>query len=198
MRVQINTKQIAPDLFQKLNDHAGHDLGRYPCVWLDLTSVSPALSQALLDASKVPGSGVQMEDSKSTSPTAKPTLGEGALRLRYRIAHNGLLSCENNTLALRNWFATHPEAKLNAATVDKVIFAEIEHELLWEPQHPGHQFWLRKFQPLPPKPPVEPKTKPLPRLPNGEKRLPIPSSPADLAKASLTQVQDYRDRLRKI
>jgi len=200
MRVKINPKEIAPGLLQQINDVAGHghDLSRYPCVWIDLEQF-PTLSQALLDAAKTPDSGVVMEE--STSPTKPKTtakteeLSEGAQRLRYHVNVNGLLSCENNSRAIRSWFQQHPEAKFDKNTVDRVIFAEIEHELLWEPQHPGHQFWVRKFQPLPKPPVVEPKPKLLPRLPNGEKRLPIPSTEAELHKASLVQVKDYRDRL---
>jgi hypothetical protein len=205
MRVRINPKQIAPDLLQKINGVAGygHDLSRYPRVFLDL-EYFPTLSDVLLAAAKTPDSGVVMEE--STSPTkpktiAKPTetkpepLTEGALRLRCHVNVNGLISCENNTLAIRSWFQQHPEAKFDKDTIDKVIFDEIEHELLWEPDHAGHAFWVRKFQPLPPAPVVEPKPKPLPRVPNGEKRLPIPSTEADLRKASVDQIRDYRDRL---
>ena len=208
MRFQIDPKQIAPDLLQKLNEHFGQDLSRYSSVQIDSSraSLSSDLSEALLNAAKTGGFGVVMEESKSTPPTAKPTeaksevkpeLSEGALRLRYHNSVNGLISCENNALAIRNWFAEHPEAKLDAATVDRVVFSEIEHELLWEPQNPGHEFWVRRFNPPPPKPVEPPKPKSWGRLPNGEKRLPIPSTETDLAKASLAQVEDYRDRLRK-
>jgi hypothetical protein len=202
MRVRFNPREIAPGLLQQVNDVVGQNLGKYPCVHIDLEQFL-AISDALLAAAKKPDSGVVLIEESKTSPTKPKTtvkteeLSEGAQRLRYHVNVNGLLSCENNARAIRNWFSQHPEAKFDAATVDKVIFDLIEDELLWEPDHAGHAFWVQKFQPPPPKAPVEPKPKSLPRLPNGEKRLPIPSSATDLQKASLTQIRDYRDRLKE-
>lgn len=201
MVVKVAIKQISVGLHQELSKLFGEDkLRAYRVLTVDLSKVPAKLAEELraspgVEEMKEEPVQILPKDEKAQGPL---TSQEGWNRLNYHVATNGLIQCASNLAAIEHWFKEHPEAKFDKGTVDRVLFLELEQYLLWQPGHPGHAYWLNKMNPLPPPPPKPAPPVKVPKkllyLPNGEKRLPVPSPPEKLLKASLFQLEDYRRR----